>query len=269
MTKPEPPHAYKAQRKFEKEAYQARIKLLEGGNTLPPVCGFTYNPRKPVNNSIKFDPAPVVCMRVAGSNTTHHGKGYCDYHDWQSQHEVGKLPLQVQSVRQEAQRQVEFLGRPKPTDPHTALLDEVQRSAGMVEWLRERMAEKADEYETAKDQGDDTYAAGSDALLIQWTPKNGQQPSAWWVLYQEERQHLIRACTAAIKAGVAERRVQIAEQQGQLIVAMFHAFIHDTELGLTPQQIMMAPKLIRKHMAALPREATPHAGQQVIDSHTV
>ncbi len=266
------PHPYKTQRKWEKEALEARKRCLDGGGTLPEVCGYTYKPRKPRNPNVKFDPAPTVCMRVAGAGTDHHGRGYCDYHDWQAEKETSKAGAQVQKLRQEVAKRVEFLGKPVPTDPHTALLDEVQRSAGTVEWLREKMVEMALELEQKKDlphiQEDGTqYHPGSDSLLVQWTLKDGQKPSAWMQLYQEERAHLLRACTAAIKAGVAERRVQIAEQQGQLIVAMFHAFIHDKELGLSPEQIMMAPQLIRKHMAALPREqAKPHEGQAVIEA---
>lgn len=253
----EAPHSYKAQRKLERSAVEARKGLLDSGATLPPVCGYTYTPRKPQNHSGKFDPAPVVCMRVAGTNTDHHGRGYCDYHDWQAEHDMSKQQVQVQAARNEAHRQVQFLGLPVPTDPHTALMDEVQRSAGIVEWLRHKLISMAEEYERARHSGlipDGDWKPSENDLLVQFTAKNGQQPSAWWILYQEERKHLIAASVAAIKAGVAERKVRIAEQQGQLIVAMFQAFIHDPELGLSPEQIMAAPGLIRRHMAALPRE---------------
>ena len=200
-------------------------------------------------------------MRVAGSGTDHHGRGLCDYHDWTVENEVGRQSKQVQSARNEAYRQVQFFGLSVFTDPHTALMDEVQRSAGIVEWLRQKlltMAEALEEQNRASggrpyDEDGHPVLSEND-LLVQFTPKNGQQPSAWWVLYQDERKHLVATSVAAIKAGVAERRVKIAEQQGALIVAMIFAFIHDTELGLTPEQIQKAPALIRKHMAAMPRE---------------
>jgi hypothetical protein len=73
-------------------------------------------------------------------------------------------------------------------------------------------------------------------------------------LFQREREHLVKTCLAAIKAGVAERKVQIAEQQGRLIAAMMFAFMHDPELGLTPDQIMRAPQIIRKHLLSLPQQ---------------
>jgi hypothetical protein len=209
----------------------------------------------------------VVCMVNAGSNTDHSGSGYCDYHDWASEHEINRMGVQVQAARNEAMQQAQFLGRPVPTDPHTALLEEIQRSAGIVEWLRNKLVEMAEELESDWSDGDiDNPIRGANRLLIQWNPKMGQQPSAWWVLYQEERQHLVRTCAAAIKAGVAERRVAIAEQQGALIVMMFQAFIHDTRLALTPEQIMVAPKLIREHMAALPRGDSPHPGQTIMEA---
>jgi hypothetical protein len=266
-----PPHEYKIQRKRERHALEARKRTLAAGNQLPPVCGYTYNPRKPKDPSVKFDPAPTVCMVTAGANTDHPGKGFCDYHDWAAEHEIQRQPVQVQAARREAMTSLQFLGRPKPTDPYMALLEEIQRSAGIVEWLREKMIGMAQEYEDIREAAGGKSKVYSESgeivdiptendILIQWSPKNGQQPSAWWILYQEERAHLVRTSTAAIKAGVAERRVAIAEQQGAMIVAMFQAFIHDTALALSPEQIMLAPKLIMKHMAALPRnEAAPRA----------
>jgi hypothetical protein len=255
-----PPRPYKEQRKKEHDALEARKRALSSGATLPPVCGYTYTPRKPPNG-IKYDPAPTVCMLTAGSGTEHQGRGYCNYHEWAAEHEVSKMPLQVQAARNEAVRQTMFMGRPVHTDPHSALLEEIQRSAGIIEWLRDKMQAMAQEL----DGDTDGAIQASDSLLVQFVPKAGQQPSAWWVLYQEERAHLVRTCVAAIKAGVAERRVAIAEQQGALIVMMFNAFIHDTELGLSPEQIMLAPRLIRKHMAALPRGEEQHPGQRIIE----
>jgi len=265
------PHDYKVQRKWENEALQARKRQLEEGCTLPTVCGYTYNPRRPKNPNVRFDSAPVVCMRNAGSNTDHPGKGFCDYHDWKVTQDTKNEPMQVAALRAEAARRSEFLGKPKPTDPHMALLEEVQRSAGMVEWLRETIAQRAEVLEKAKEANpsadDIDVRLGADGVLIQYTLKDGAKPSAWMQLYNEERAHLIRACTAAIKSGVAERRVRIAEQQGQLIVAMFQAFIHDPELGLTPDQIMRAPQLIRRHLAAIPRESEEHPAQGIIEAH--
>lgn len=251
------PHDYKTQRKLEKLAGENRKNLLEAGTELPPVCGYTYKPRKPKNPSATFDPAPVVCMRVAGSGTTHQASGFCDYHEVVSTQELNKpsTTKQLQAAKNIAYQNATFLGVSKPTDPHTALMDEISRTAGIVEWLENKMRSMSDD------------GIPDDEILQQFNIKMGFQPSVWYTLFLEERQHLVRTCTAAIKAGVAERRVQIAEQQGRIIAAMMMAFIHDTELGLTPEQVMKAPELVRKHLMQLP-STTEHPATAVINAHS-
>jgi hypothetical protein len=75
---------------------------------------------------------------------------------------------------------------------------------------------------------------------------------------------------AAIKAGIAERKVQIAEQQGRMIAAMMLAFIHDPDLGLSPSQIMRAPELVRRHLMSLPN-AAPDAvdPKRILEAHVI
>lgn len=249
------PHDYKTQRRREKQAAEARQEQLENGIELPPVCGFTYKPRKPKNPNVSYDPAPVVCMRVAGANTDHQGSGFCDYHEVVSTSEIEKVPTQqLQAAKNIAYQNATFLGSRRPTDPHTALMDEITRTAGIVEWLEEKMQSMSED------------GIPDDEILQQFNIKMGFQPSVWYTLFLEERQHLVRTCTAAIKAGVAERRVQIAEQQGRMIAAMMMAFIHDRELGLTPEQVMKAPELIRKHLTQLP-SSTDHPANAIIETH--
>jgi hypothetical protein len=240
---------------MEKEAAAARDTALERGETLPPICGFTYTPRKPKNPPEGWTGAPQHCTRTAGSNTTHHGKGWCDYHEWLAAKEIPKTK-QFQSMQIYAAQQAKFFGQPKATDPHSALMDEIGRTAGIVGWLEDKL-------QRLKEDG-----TPEEGVLTQWSKQLGDSPSVWMVMYQQEREHLVRTCVAAIKAGVAERKVQIAEQQGRLIAAMMFAFMHDPELGLSPDQMIAAPKLIRKHLMQLP-QANPQAvdPQQLLESN--
>ncbi len=66
-------------------------------------------------------------------------------------------------------------------------------------------------------------------------------------MYQAERQHLVRAAKAAIDAGVAERQVRLAEQQGQLIAEVMRKILDDR--GLTPEQQREAPSIVRRHLS--------------------
>jgi hypothetical protein len=240
-----PPHSYKEQRLMEKRADTARKQMLRNGVTkIPPVCGYTYRTRKVKNKP--NDPTYIaVCPRTAGTNTNHHGKGYCDYHDWQAIHDAqGKgQPSQLKAALKEANERAQFFGKQVAVDPHTALLDEISRTASVVRFLNDKMQEFRDMGWT------------DDMIMAQKTFQSGIKPSVWMELFQIERDHLVRTCVAAIKAGVAERKVQIAERQGQLIASMMFSFIHDLELGLTPDQLMRSPQLIRKHLMALPMQA--------------
>lgn len=252
MTATKPPHAYKAQRKFEKDSDMHRKQMLRNGvSKLPPVCGFTYRTRK-IRNKPEVPTYIAVCARNAGANTNHQGRGYCDYHDWQAIHdsETKGAPAQMGAALKHATERAQFFGKQVAVDPHTALLEEISRTASVVEWLNDQLQKLRDSGKSDED------------ILAQKTFQSGFRPSVWMELYQTERDHLVRTCIAAIKAGVAERKVQIAERQGQLIASMMFAFIHDLELGLTPDQIMSAPRLIRKHLMALPM-ASPTAEQTI------
>lgn len=103
-------------------------------------------------------------------------------------------------------------GVPIEIDPADALLNEVQRTYGHVWYLLAKVQEQDPDalvwgLATETDKGatefpgvDRTYAA---------------KPNAWLELYERERQRLVAVCTAALKAGVEERRVRLAEAQQQ------------------------------------------------------
>lgn len=119
----------------------------------------------------------------------------------------------------EAARQVATLGLPRDVTPTDALLEEVRWTAGHVQWLRGKVAELEEREDESGDvehplvwgitkqkTGGEDYGTTEEAA-----------PSIWYVLYAKERAHLVAVCQAAIKAGVEERRVRLAEQQGDLV----------------------------------------------------
>lgn len=254
------PHTYQKQRQLEREARKNREKLLDNPQiTIPPICGYTYKPRKPKRPPTNWTGDPVVCMRVAGTGTNHHGNGWCDYHEVQSNKDGNRqrLNASIKQARDLAYANAKFFGAAKPTDPHTALMDEIARTASIIAWVEDKLLE-------LKEDGEH-----DEQILQQYNVKFGFQPSVWYTMLSEERQHLVRTCTAAIKAGVAERKVQIAEQQGRIIVSMMMAFIHDKELGLNPEQIMKAPALVRKHLLSLPQAEASHPAHQILEAEVV
>lgn len=108
-----------------------------------------------------------------------------------------------------AKSAVVLYGLPVEVDPHTALLDELWRTAGHVAWLRAQIAGLED-------------AALHGPVGGETHPR--EEPHVWVRLYQEERRHLALVARDCIRAGIEERRVTLAEQQGVLIADAFRAF---------------------------------------------
>lgn len=216
-----------------------QASVRRGSTRLPPMCGYIYKTHK----SKKYPERKqeiTSCTRTAGANTKHQGKGYCDYHEWAAVYAPENNTKQVKDALKVATERAMFFGQMVDTDPHAALLHEINRTASVVEWLHNKMLEFREQGMTDSD------------IMQQRTLQDGYKPSVWMNLFQTERDHLVKTCVAAIKAGVAEKKVQIAERQGQLIASMMFAFIHDRELGLDTEQVVRAPAIIRKHLLSLP-----------------
>lgn len=113
---------------------------------------------------------------------------------------------------------------PRSTHPFEFLLDEVSRCAGNVAWLEGKISRLP-----------------FDELLLDEDQAN---PSGWVKLYQSERQKGVRASEVAIRAGIAERHVRIAEQQTNDVVAIIRATL--TEIGCSPEQQAHASVVMRR-----------------------
>ena len=73
-------------------------------------------------------------------------------------------------------------------------------------------------------------------------------PSIWPDLYDRERKHLVAVATAAIRADVEERRVRLAESQGELVAQAIRAIL--TDLGLSPEQETLVAEVCSTASAA-------------------
>lgn len=141
---------------------------------------------------------------------------------------------------------VRTLGLPRDIAPAEALLEEVQWTAGHVAWLRQRVQEieHAVLVWGVTDQVDKTATEfpGRDTT-------EAARPNVWLVLYQQERKHLVDVCKAALQAGVEERRVRLAEQQGEVLVGVIRAVLAD--LDLTAEQAARVPEVVPRHLRAV------------------
>lgn len=150
-----------------------------------------------------------TCGQAAGWGTDHPGHGSCKLHG-------GTTQSHVTAARTEQARiAVATYGLPRDIDPAAALLEEVHRTAGHVAWLAAKIRELDDE--------DLTWGVIQEtdkvATLIPGTDtKSAARPSVWLELYHRERRHLVRVSKAALDAGISERLVRLAEQQGAMLV---------------------------------------------------
>lgn len=149
-------------------------------------------------------------------------------------------------AEQRAIRAVETYGLPLDVSPGDALLAEVRYTAGHVAWLRERVQELEDNNlvwgRTEKVKRNATEFKGTDTTY-------GAVPNVWVELYMRERKHLVDVAKAAISAGIEERKVRLAEQQGQLVASVIRGILAD--LKLTPDQRELVGEVVPRRLRAL------------------
>jgi hypothetical protein len=132
---------------------------------------------------------------------------------------------------------VELFGLPREVEPHEALLEEVWRTAGHVEWLGGVIGELEPKQlvhgitKTVQFR-DGTRTVEARAAI-----------NLWVKLYQEERDRLVRAAKAAIDAGVAERQVRLAEEQAQQLARVIMAVLSDLGHDPTDERVRNVVRL--------------------------
>jgi hypothetical protein len=140
-----------------------------------------------------------TCTRPAGWGTPHPGIGRCKLHGGSTHSHV------VAAGKVLAQREVTRLGQLRDVDPHTVLLEEVQRSAAAVALLSERVEQIGDSV-TDSDRG--------------WM--------AWW---ERERRQSVVAAKAAIDAGVDVRRVELEQARVSMQASAVRAAMDAVGMG--------------------------------------
>lgn len=160
------------------------------------------------------------CQRGAGAGTEHKGYGICSLHG-------GNTPqLTTVAARYMGADVIEKMttaygyGAPLELSPQEALLQEVRRTGGHVAWLAEQIG----------------FWDMDTTQFI--TPIRAQ----WIELYHKEREMLTKVAKAAVDAGVEERKVRLAEQQGAMMLQAFNA-VFDA-LGLSVAQRRLVPQVV-------------------------
>lgn len=170
------------------------------------------------------------CGQRAGWGTPHVGVGRCKLHG-------GNTPTHVKSAAAaKARAAVAALGLPREVDPHTALLEEVHRCAGAVEWLG-----------LVVGQIEDKSLVWGEARSV--TDGNGTQVvsqagvNTWVRLWQDERDRLVRVSKTAIDAGVDVRRVELEQARVSMQAAGVRAGMDALGLGEEQRQVFVRAML--------------------------
>lgn len=159
------------------------------------------------------DGAEAYCSKVAGWGTDHSGYGRCKWHG-------GASPTyDVKVHEQKAKEALKNFGLPVPVDPQEALLEELFRTKGHVLWLEERVGE----LHTEQMHGAVGGASGG-------IPEHKQH--VWITMLDKERFHYIRVAKACVDAGIEERRVRLAEEQGAQLAQVVKGILSALDIPL-------------------------------------
>lgn len=136
----------------------------------------------------------------------------------------------------------ESFGLPREVDPHTALLEELHRTAGAVQWLGAIVADL--------DQGAIAWGKTREKLGGEDAGTTYEAaPNAFVRLWQSERKHLVDVSRACISAGIEERRVRIAESAGQQLASVVRAVLD--RLQLSDEQRVLALAVVPEEFRRL------------------
>ena len=157
------------------------------------------------------------CGRPAGWGTDHAGFGLCKLHGGSTAN--GRK----QGARQAAEHEARVMGFPRDIDPHSAMLECIRLAAGELDYANEQVA-----------------------LLKKAMVSTmfGPQLHTWITVRQHAMDRLMGYSKIALAAGVEERRVQLAEQQGALLAQVIRGVLADLGVADHPE----APAVVRRHL---------------------
>ncbi len=179
------------------------------------------------------------CKRPAGWGTQHPGAGRCRFHG-------GASPThQAKATRELAQRACMKLGIPVETNPAEALLHAVWEAAGNVEFYRQLIQEleaHPEEGQYSEDsEGKTHYRPGKRGIYgetyhISGIPTGEATVHVLVQLYNEERDRLVKYSSEALRAGVEERRVKLAESEARVLFGAVMAALAEADLSFQQQE---------------------------------
>ena len=161
------------------------------------------------------------CKNPAGMRTDHLGYGLCANHGGN-----GPGP-RIQGIRGKTAAEAErfALTDELAISPEDALLWAVRLSAGAVTFLRRQVESQENGHNLAP-------------IQMEQPDKAERARIAWAEEYGKERDRLVKTAAAAVSAGVAQRSIELAEQEASFVYEGLMAAMRAVKL--TPMQMEQA-----------------------------
>ena len=185
-----------------------------------------------------------TCTRPAGWGTSHAGSGKCKLHG-------GATPSGAKAAQREAAEAMAVtLGLPVDTDPQEAILSAIRWAAGHVEFYRGRIQALDPEVlvwgkvKTSQGFGPQGPVDVTDEAAA---------VNVWLDLYDRERDRLAKLCIDAVKIGLDERRVKLAEAQATMLADGFRWLLVEAgpRMELEDREVSVLGDLIAEMMTRL------------------
>jgi hypothetical protein len=193
--------------------------------------------------------AKTECRREAGWGTNHPGVGRCKLHG-------GASPqAEVTGVVQLAKREVAVMGAPIDNlRPEEALLECIRIAGGEVQYASERIAgldpdEAVGPVITTRPL---KYEKGADSPTERVSEEGAPALHIWIQVRHDAMDRLVSYTKVAIAAGLEERRVRVAEAQGQMIAGAIQGILRELGVDTNPD----APKVVRKYLTQMSSTST-------------
>lgn len=187
-----------------------------------------YGPQVPGACNAKITRADEKrrCKNAAGAGTIHLGYGTCKWH-------FGSTAIQIRNASRQ-QYAADYAGRMRfgeaiDIDPLTGILTEINRTAGFVAFLQERIGETND--------------GTGDPELVQQT-ESGPIVAPLVALWRSERGHFVQACRIAGALGVAQAQIDLMQVMGDHLADLVESVVRD--LGHDPHDPEVEAVVIKR-----------------------
>lgn len=144
---------------------------------------------------------------------------------------------------------VRLFAEPVTVDPSQAILDLVHWTAGEVTYWRVQVQALAEDDAKALTWSQTKHEDGIGKDGPVDTDTSEAVPHVAYRMLTDAQDRLAKYATAALRAGVEERRVRLAEQQGELVAGAIRAILAD--LQLTAEQSARVGEVVPRHLRLL------------------